>query len=423
MKSMNLPEVRSFAEKIGPCLKGAQLQEILTNDQSVALGFYLQEMLWLWIDLSGPTPLILFLKDPIPFQKSSKPKPLGLFLKSNAHGMKLMNLEVLEKWGRVLRIELGGLRDGKPAACELEIHLIPKHANMIVRCDKKNISWERPQELKERTPSSEEESIEVRSLEEILEEWQNSRKQPVKTALDPVAQWERQRQKDIDKKLKALAEIKIRLEEDRASEWYALGEHLKTYGHENLSEQWSSLYDSQKNLSWNIENSFGKAKQIEKKREGTLERVEILEKEIETLRGARFQPKAQRSGLDDLMKSTEAKGRKLNLENGMIVYLGRSAADNLALLRKAKAWDFWFHLKDYPGAHAIVHRLKDQDLSYEDLQKVARWVAQESLSSKNLSLGQKLAVVYVECRFVRPIKGDKLGRVTYHSEKNTMVSF
>ena len=117
------------------------------------------------------------------------------------------------------------------------------------------------------------------------------------------------------------------------------------------------------------------------------------------------------------MQKTEARGRKLHLASGALAYCGRSASDNLALLRQARAWDYWFHLRDYPGAHAIIHRQRDQEISEKELQQVAEWVVKESVSSKSILDGQKLAVVIVECRFVRPIKGDRLGRVTYHSEK------
>ncbi len=107
----------------------------------------------------------------------------------------------------------------------------------------------------------------------------------------------------------------------------------------------------------------------------------------------------------------------MHLSSGALAYCGKSAADNLALLRQAKAWDYWLHLRDYPGAHAIIHRQRDQLISEGEIFEVAEWVAKESLSSKSLLVGQKIAIVMVECRFVRPIKGDKLGRVTYHSER------
>jgi hypothetical protein len=38
-------------------------------------------------------------------------------------------------------------------------------------------------------------------------------------------------------------------------------------------------------------------------------------------------------------------------------------------------------------------------------------------------LGQRIAVVIVECRFVKPIKGDKLGRVIYHGERTLQFNY
>ena len=175
--------------------------------------------------------------------------------------------------------------------------------------------------------------------------------------------------------------------------------------------------DRSESLSWNIEHCFAKAKQLVSKKEGARERLEELVQEIASLEKAKFTEKAQKNQLVDLMQKTEARGRKLHLESGALAYCGKSAADNLALLRQAKAWDYWLHLKDYPGAHAIIHRQRDQEVPVGEIQEVASWVARESLSSKSLLVGQKVAVVMVECRFVRPIKGDKLGRVTYHGEK------
>jgi predicted ribosome quality control (RQC) complex YloA/Tae2 family protein len=192
---------------------------------------------------------------------------------------------------------------------------------------------------------------------------------------------------------------------------------LKTHGTLDVPEHLQSYISKSESLSWNIENTFSKSKQLVGKKDGARERLVELEKEIKTLENARFKEKPQKTGLIDLMQKADARGRKFTLESGALAYCGKSAADNLALLRQAKAWDYWLHLKDYPGAHAIIHRQRDQEISSSEIQEVAGWVAKESLSSKSLMVGQKVAVVMVECRFVRPIKGDKLGRVTYHGEK------
>ena len=55
-----------------------------------------------------------------------------------------------------------------------------------------------------------------------------------------------------------------------------------------------------------------------------------------------------------------------------------------------------------------------------DLRLVSEWLVKENFKDK-LS-GTKYAVVYVECRHVRPIKGDKLGRVTYHEGRELLIA-
>jgi predicted ribosome quality control (RQC) complex YloA/Tae2 family protein len=417
MKSLNQQELRTFARTVEPFLKGAQLQEVLSNDQGLALGFYRERMLWLLVDLRPATPAILFFQDPVPFQKAQKSKPVSLFLSSHGKNRIFRSLEVQEEWGRVLKIELGNIDS---IACEIEIQLIPKQVNFIVRADKKTISWEKPRALKEASPEVDREQ---RSFEEFHQEWLNENKKSSPQGLDPKAQWEKQRQKDLEKKTKALGEIQKKLSEDQSTPWKKIGEILKVEGFAGVDADSKKYIDTKQSVSWNIENAFQKGKQLAQKKVGTEERMRIIQGEIEALEKAQFRPKsAVAKPADDFMKKSAARGRTLPLPEGATAYIGKSGADNLALLRQAKAWDYWLHLKDYPGAHAIIHRQKNQEISRDEMMQVALWVARESLSSKTLTLGQKLAVVFVECRFVKPIKGDKMGRVTYHSEKNLSVT-
>ncbi len=239
--------------------------------------------------------------------------------------------------------------------------------------------------------------------------------------LDPRVQWEKQKEKDLIKKNKALSEIDKQIHSHEDSVWAQVGQELKALGSLEVSPEFKKYIDASQSLSWNIEQAFSKAKQLSAKKDGARQRQESLIQEIKKLEISQYSPKVQKNSLIDLMKKTEAKGRKLHLESGAIVYLGKSGADNLALLRQAKAWDLWVHLRDFPGAHAIIHKTREQPISDSEMRQVANWVAKESLATKSLSLGQKVEVIYVECRFVKPIKGDKLGRVNYHSEKSLIV--
>jgi hypothetical protein len=331
----------------------------------------------------------------------------------------------VENYGRVVKIELGNSQKN----CILELILIPRQANLLVESEDKKIAWEKPRELQVQTEPGP--MPEPRGLQEIHREWlaefQGGGARP---SIDPKAQWEKKRTKDLEKKRKALDEIEKTLAENSSEKFYELGNYLKAlppqdFNPKQVPAQWHALVDFRQKIFTNIETIFEKAKQAANKVEGTQARRLIVIDEIAKLEKMSFETSQRQSGrpkIDDLMKNIEAKGRKLNLESGAIVYCGKSGADNLALLRKAKAWDYWLHLKDYPGAHAIVHRSRDQELPFAEIQKAALWVLKESLSSKALMPGEKYAVVLVECRFVRPIKGDKLGRVTYQSEKQFMVT-
>lgn len=418
MKALNQLEVELVAQIIGETLMSHQLQEIVANDRGLALGFHgAGQMNWLVFDLVPNTPFLILRPDTSPFKKGPKTKPVGLFLNSHGKGKYLHSVEVLSDFGRVVKFVLKGGLD----TLEMELRLIPKQANLLVKISGKQISWEKPLPLQ--PPPKIEQVIEARSYVGILKEWDEFYRGALtaKTSLDPRVQWEKQKEKDLLKKNKALSEIdkQIHSQEDRV--WSRVGQELKKIGSLDVSAELKSYVDPSQSLSWNIEQAFSKAKQLATKKEGARQRQESLSLEIHKLEQTHYSPKVQKNSLVDLMKKTEAKGRKLHLDSGAIVYLGKSGSDNLALLRQAKAWDLWVHLRDFPGAHAIIHKTREQAISEVEMRQVANWVAKESLATKSLSLGQKVEVIYVECRFVKPIKGDKLGRVNYHSEKSLLV--
>jgi len=412
MKALTQAELQTFVTTLAPLLEGAQLQDVLANDRGLALGFRKQVHYWLILDLYPPAPMVLLFEDECPFRKGPKPKPVSLFLNSHAKNLYFEKIWIEKSLGRVLKIALkNSERD-----CELEIQLIPKQCNLLVFAGGKSIAWEKPKELKEAPVIENQEA--GRSLEQLQQEWLAEQKAPQKTSLDPLAQWEKQRQKDLEKKRKAVGEIQKQIDSEEGQEWAAAGQALKYSGSLDVAEELRAFVDKSQSLSWNIENCFRKAKLFQGKKEGARARVALVMTEIAQLEKAKYSPRvSQKTTLVDLMQKAEARGRKLKLASGSLAYCGKNAADNLALLRQAKAWDLWLHLKDYPGAHAIIHRQRDQIISEAELIQVSEWLAKESLSSKSLMLGQKMAVVIVECRFVRPIKGDKLGRVNYHSEK------
>lgn len=425
MKAMSLTELKTFVTGIESEMQGAQLQEIVSNDRGLALAFRGKEHYWMVLDLNPATPFCLVFPNENPFKKGPKPKPVALFLNSHAKNLYLRKIEVQEAYGRVMKIELANVEK----LVTLELVLIPKQANLLVQFEDKRIAWEKPRELKMQGDVGELPT--PRNVADIHAEWLADFRGGVRPSMDPKMQWEKKRTKDLEKKRKALSEIEKILQDNVSAKLFEVGNYLKTLLPEDFKEQKIALelrpfLDFQKSIFANIHIIFEKAKQAAGKIEGTETRKQVLFGEIEKLEKSTYEQssknKSSRPKMDDLMQKIDAKGRKLHLESGAIIYCGKHAADNLALLRRAKAWDYWLHLKDYPGAHAIVHRTRDQEITPAEIQKAALWVLKESVGSKVLIEGQKYAVVLVECRFVRPIKGDKLGRVTYHSEKQFLIS-
>ena len=190
----------------------------------------------------------------------------------------------------------------------------------------------------------------------------------------------------------------------------------------------SHLLDLKKSVSWNMEFCFEQAKQMQRKSAGALQRKEVVAQEIaeieQKLQSKDFvdkpMPEKEITRKNEL--KTDLKLRKLDLSSGAVAYRGKSAKDNLDLLRRSRAWDYWMHLKDEPGAHVIIRREKNQNMVDAELTQVAQWLVDETSSKKNKPKGSRMNVVLVECRFVRPIKGDKLGRVNYHSAREFSVS-
>ncbi|MBX3041634.1 MAG: DUF814 domain-containing protein [Bdellovibrionaceae bacterium] len=410
MKSYSQPELRTFvSERLIP-LEGARLQEVLVNDRGMALGFWRQGLSWLILDLNPNDPIALLYEGECPFSKAAKSKPAALFLKSHGVDKALSEVRILEDYGRVLQLTLAN----SEAECVLEIHLVPKQANLLVQAAGKKIAWEKPKELAIREPLTE--FPPERSLALIHEQWKNPAA-VTNPGLDPETQWRKKRDRDLEKKRKALDELEKQLASDESSLWYARGEALKNGAGE--------LIDPQESRAWNIEEAFGKAKKLEAKKTGIRDRLSWVRKEVEQLEQETFESARQKNtnrktggpASPALMAQSKARGRTFHLDEGVSAFLGKSAADNMALLRKAKAWDYWLHLRDEPGAHAIVQRPKQRILSDEELRAIAKWLIKESMGKRLPLSGEKVPVVVTECRHVRPIKGDKLGRVTYHEAR------
>ncbi len=411
MKPYSLRELQKHVQEL-QSLIGAQLQDIETHSKGLALSLYKRGQIWWLLDLTQQTPFSFIFFEHSPWGKKQTPKPVALFLSSHAKNLFLSKVELKKDAGRVIEVEWMNSQK----ICQMEIHLVPKAVNVIVRTEEKSIAWEKPKDLG--APPVIENELD-RDISDIKSQWLDenvSRIQSPQSQMSPET-WEKQKAKNITKKTKALEELRHLVSQDLAHQWQTLGELLKSFEISELGSEWKDFLTKGIGRYEQMEQAFAKAKHLEGKKEGTLKRIEILQNEVETLGRALLPPPtAPRNKSSEMLKSAGAEGRVKSFGD-LTASRGKSAADNLALLRRAKAWDIWVHLRDYPSTHAIVSLDKNQKINDHVLREVALWVAMETKASQKLPSGSKVDVVVTECRFVRPIKGDKLGRVHYQNER------
>lgn len=451
-RSLTYLEIGSLASWISQRLSFAQLQEVWTNGRQIVLSFYNRQEFFLLIDsqLSHPK-MGVFCERPTVEKKN---KPLTLFLNSHAKNLRLEKVETQWQWGRVLKLHL----TGGPKKVEIEIILIPRAFNVLVEVREnsdskassfgkeailtKKISWDKPRELPPsianpgRTEFPEVDWLQF-SKELFFPEPDQSRisdQSPLE--VDPSLPRQANSPEgpsespQVQKKKKILEKLQINLSElsqDAKSEsWLQLGEALKTVRElKELPDDLKTKVDFKISLKQNRERAFKNYKQIEEKKERVLGRIQELENELaREIAGSSKTPEervfsrkgpAAGSPSKDLLDKAKAQARKLEISEQVFAYIGKSGKDNLEILRKAQPWDLWVHLKDYPGAHAIISRPRNFEIQQATIEKVARWVIKESFNNKKVSFAEIFEVLVVETRFVKPIKGDKLGRVTYQN--------
>lgn len=437
MITPHLVEFQSLVEFINEEIVGAQLQEIVTSQWGLALGFYRYhikpQVQWLIFDLDTQRPF-LGIYNENPWARHKLTKPLGLFLNAHFKNNKIDHLQLVKNYGRVVEIIFN-------TQYRIEFRLIPRQPNFIASTDDKKMSWDKPKPLIESNEESFDVSqLEIRSVPYMLKQWLSEKSQISTSskskvqATSPFELWMNQRKRDIEKKLKALEALDKQIKNPQIKVLRDIGEHLKTYGFKNIHAEWLSLINQNQTVSWNINKCFEKAKLAESKINGARKRALIIKDELKVLTDQiensseeKFQQHISRQSEIKLFqvqkRKNEGSFRKLTLDEqyGINCYMGKSAAENLKLLRQSKSWDIWIHLKDYPSAYAIIQKNKDQSISDDYLKKSAQWLAKESVKSKDIS-GLKVSVVIVECRHVRPIKGDKIGRVTYHHAREMLIS-
>jgi predicted ribosome quality control (RQC) complex YloA/Tae2 family protein len=414
MKPLNQNEIETLAEHLRS-FRTAQLQKISGSEKGLGLGFYQSGTnFWIWIDMTAHCPVLLFFEDHPPRHKKHL-KPVALFLKSNAVGHRLIDVSSGKEKGRVLSMTFGSA-DGKKVLCQMEIRLFPHGQNVIVESEGKSISWHKVKESSKQVTTVSEPKQE-RSLDEIKDQWIGGKSTKNKGSGGARKSLE----KELKKKQRARDKLDSELQRKQALEWLEVGQWIQENVSLSVPEQWAEYIDGELSLGENIQTCFAKGKQNQEKIKGGKKRLLDLDKEItlleESLKEGRFEQKNLIQSAN-LLQTASIKARRYPLAEDLVLYMGKSAKDNLAILRKAKAWDIWLHLKDVPGCHAIIRRDKKREVTEKELHAAGQWILENNArAQREFGPGQPYEFLVTEVRFVRPIKGDKLGRVRYSNEK------
>lgn len=394
-------------------LEGARLQEVVTQEELLAMAFWSRgQLLWLMVDLNPWSPLLLpFSELPVPIK--NKKSPLNLFLRAHFVGKILRSVLVPPGVGRVVWLDFGG-------EARLELRLFPHGQNAIARAVGKQISSAPVAPL----VAAESDKIESapRGLEILRKEWSEARslrgRRGGRTA--PRASSPPDLGKMIAKREQALEKVEAEIRKKQLTPFREIGDWIVRNQSLEVPFDWLPFVDKRRKLSWNVDQCFARAKELERKVEGTEERARKLREEIALLREreALGLPVEQATSTERVLPNLAVEARTLHLSPDVRVVAGKSASDNMKLLRKARAWDFWIHIKDHPSSHAIVFRNKKSELSQVEWQQVAQWFLRTTFASKwERHQGEKFEILIAECRHITPIKGDKAGRVNYRNER------
>lgn len=406
MKSLSFKELDLTVEQMN-LYAGAILEDVvLNNDVLLMLFKQAHKKVALIVDVR-PKPFLMVSDGVVPGLKKQI-KPIVLFFKAHFLGAVFEKAEVKKEFGRMVVLKFYGQRS-------LELHLFSQARNIILRHDKSQISLNKLVNLQIMGEVREDPS--PRTPGGIFSEWLEEFRKPQKTNETRVVDSE----KILSKKKQGLVDLEKKKNELSSSPWFVVSSWLAENRNLEVPNEFVEYVDVDRDLNWNIERAFTKTKQIKEKVKAIEQRLIGLQKEIESFeknpQSVKPQVKADKTAIDG------AKGRTKIIDDQIRAFIGKSAEDNLKILRKSKAWHLWLHVKDLPGSHGIIAFDKSVKVPLQMVREVALWVVEQSLSAKQRESwkGVKCEVIYCECRFVTPIRGDKLGRVTYKNEKTITV--
>ena len=118
----------------------------------------------------------------------------------------------------------------------------------------------------------------------------------------------------------------------------------------------------------------------------------------------------------DVVKKKKDKPNLLTLRDGEITYtIGKNNLQNELLTHTlADKNDYWFHVKDAPGAHVVVHT---SDLNESVLRKACMLAAYYS----GMKHSSSIPVDYTRIKYIKKIPGLPGYKVTYKNQQTMYI--
>ncbi|MCO5113328.1 MAG: hypothetical protein M9899_04040 [Bdellovibrionaceae bacterium] len=429
---MNTLEIDQSLEEIEAYL-GAEVQSIGFTRGTLVVGLFhglTSQVAHLILWAKPPKSALVLTEEPLKKIKSET-KPLYLFAKAHLLGAKLVAVKRDQELGRVVHLDfVGGHDQGLSTDIRLEQNLVPVAWNISLTVGSKSVFLNKPKELVVQ-PSQGDVNAQMSSqLERIKNEtlsalWGVKTEKVKDLKVPPLSQ-------EVAKKQKLLQKLKAD-ERDKRNLHYDQFAELVVGDPKQAALEFPHFYDGSQNVYVQQKDAYEKHKKNQQKIERLLERQHEVQSELQTLQDLSpaewtklyQQKQSQRlqTSKTSKQKSSNIEARKLEVSADSVVYLGKSAQDNLRLLRQAKAWHYWVHIKDRSSAYALLQCPKDKKITYDEIVRIVRWWHEASASfAKSFQEGDKVSILVTQCRYVRPIKGDKLGRVTYSHEQVFTIS-
>lgn len=394
-------------------LVGARLQRVSYDPRKILwLEFYQYQSLALFVDLRKPNFFIGWLANKKIPKKPHKDQPVSLFLRSHFVDRNLERVELASQFGRVLRFYFS--REDM-----IEVRLYPKDLNVVAFAGEKSVAWQKPKDLELREDSFEPKQYREISLASAAwwtkqfnkTELSSSHSRPERAPPNELEEKKRQREiEGLQTAIAALCPERWRKLGDAYLQ--SLGEPLQLQAPElqaqlDLSQSWQEL----------AQLCFAQAKEQDRRLQGMRHRLQELQQPSSDVTAKLKMVPVVSSGSQDLQQISGAKTYSKSIAADLRIHIGKSAKENLLLLRRAKPWFVWMHLRDVPGSHLILERNKGREILPKEIELAATELVRRSCRDPE----EKFWVQYTECRFVRPIKGDRLGRVSLQQERTILV--